>query len=81
MTEPHILVRDLSKTTAWLGRKAGLIASVRGLVWQYYRNVQAVRGALLVGIMVTSLGLAVTLFVGALALFRLGKRRHASALS
>ncbi|MGD8793151.1 MAG: ATP-binding cassette domain-containing protein [Anaerolineae bacterium] len=44
MSEPHIVVRDLSKTYRVPEREAGLLASMRGLFQRNYRNVEAVRG-------------------------------------
>jgi len=43
MSEPQIVVRDLSKTYRVPERKAGLAASLRSLVRRDYRDVEAVR--------------------------------------
>jgi ABC-2 type transport system ATP-binding protein len=42
MTEPHILVRSLSKTYHVPERKEGLLAAMESLVHRRYRDVRAV---------------------------------------
>ena len=44
MTEPHIIVRDLTKTYRVPEREPGLAASLKSLVRRSYRDVEAVRG-------------------------------------
>lgn len=42
MTEPHILVRSLSKTYHVPERKEGLLAAMKSLVHRHYRDIRAI---------------------------------------